>query len=121
MIPYCGVQHYQDLSAESYRLANQSGRQGTYTVNTGIYLLLAQTSAQNFNGRALAWFSTDEAVDKGRISALGAFMPPTITTQYYDSHVVQLCIAKVDNFVINKMYYDSATTGPAHNWQIWQI
>lgn len=106
---------YKELANDTARTANQTGDIGSVTLGKGVYVALSQTTASTgYSGRAYCAYSGNgvSSVD---------FMPPTMPTGYGNFQLVQLIIVKSGSETVNRIYWDSQTTGSKHIWQIYRI
>ena len=103
------------LASGTGRTNGQNAQFTSYTLTEkGLYLLSAETSGMNINGRTYAYFTGNNV-----IPSLSLY-PATVNTEYYHKQIVQF--VKVGNtpITVSLRYWDSNSI-PEHKYKIYKI
>ena len=103
------------LASGTSRTNGQNAQFSSYTLTEkGLYLLSAETSGMNINGRTYAFF-----IGNNVIPNLSLY-PATVNTEYYHKQIVQF--VKVGNtpITVSLRYWDSNSI-PEHKYKIYKI
>lgn len=107
--------HESTLASGVGRTISQNAQYTQVTITEkGLYLLSAETSGMNINGRTYAFFTGNNV-----IPALSLY-PATVNTEYYHKQIVQF--VKVGNtpITVSLRYWDSNNI-PEHKYKIYKI
>lgn len=103
------------LESGAGRTNSQNAQFTSYTLTEkGLYLLSAETSGMNINGRTYAYFTGNNVIPNLSL------YPATANTEYYHEQIVQF--VKVGNtpITVSLRYWDSNSI-PEHKYKIYKI